>query len=154
MIPIIWAVNCILMKCGIIPVLFVRGIEGGLGIAFRPNDYISFGLSGKYKFIMAQDADSTYVDNQIITDTEFVPLGPDSTYPYTQFVNLATVKQDTKPFGALPYMIRFGIGLYPTEFQTFTADVAYYSANDANNPFTAHALFSITFGFRNYFLKN
>lgn len=133
---------------------FVRGIEGGLGIAFRPNDYISFGLSGKYKFIMAQDADSTYVDNQIITDTEFVPLGPDSTYPYTQFVNLATVKQDTKPFGALPYMIRFGIGLYPTEFQTFTADVAYYSANDANNPFyRTRAVFDYFLGSETIFFE-
>ncbi|WP_158997118.1 PorV/PorQ family protein [Pigmentibacter ruber] len=114
---------------------FVRGIEGGLGVAYKPNDYISFGLSGKYKFIMAQGADSTYVDNQVITNSNFVPLGSSSTYPFNQYLNKSTIKEDDRPFGKLPSMLRFGIGLYPLEFQTITADIAYYSANQANNPF-------------------
>nr|BFD32732.1 hypothetical protein GTC16762_23500 [Pigmentibacter ruber] len=108
---------------------FVRGIEGGLGVAYKPNDYISFGLSGKYKFIMAQGADSTYVDNQVITNSNFVPLGPSSTYPFNQYLNKSTIKEDDRPFGKLPSMLRFGIALYPLEFQTITADIAYYSAN-------------------------
>lgn len=117
---------------------FVRGIEAGLGFAFRPNEYISFGLSGKYKFILAQDAKSTFVDSQTLTkideENNFKPIGT-SSYDYEQYANRTNKTDNTKPFGALPYMIRFGIGLFPIDFQTFSADIAYYSANEAKNPF-------------------
>lgn len=112
----------------------VRGLEFGLGVLYKPNDYFSFGLSGKYKYILSQQGESNLNDNTLLTDVNFVPLGPNS-YPTEQQVNVITDNKYDKPFYSLPYMIRAGIAFYPADFQTFSADLIYHSENKAANPF-------------------
>jgi len=116
---------------------YVRGIEAGLGFLFKPKEYISFGLSGKYKFILSQNAETTYVDNQVVTDSQFNPINNTNDYSdfYEQYINQTTLKHTPEPVGQLPYIIRFGIGWMPTDWQTFTGDVIYTSENNAVNPF-------------------
>ncbi|APJ03304.1 hypothetical protein [Silvanigrella aquatica] len=117
---------------------YISGIELGLGFLFKPNYYFSFGLSGKYKQILYQNGSTNFNDNTILTDESFNPLGPNSyAIPNggSQGVNQITHTQYDKPFNSLPYMIRFGVGFYPAEFQTFSADVNYHSGADAQNIF-------------------
>ncbi len=115
-------------------VFFARGIEFGLGLLFKPNDYFSFGLSGKYKYILLQEGHTNLNENKVLTDLNFVPIGTNS-YPVTQQVNVITAQEYDKPFTYLPYMIRGGIAFYPADFQVFSADIIYHSENNADNSF-------------------
>ena len=116
---------------------FVRGIEAGLGFEYKPKDYIAFGLSGKYKFIMQQGADTTCIDNQVVTDPNFIPVNNGGDYSdfYDQYMNQITKKHSEEPFSELPYMIRFGVAWMPADWQTFSGDFIYHSENNAVNPF-------------------
>ncbi|WP_397601653.1 hypothetical protein [Silvanigrella sp.] len=116
---------------------YVRGIEAGLGFLYKPKEYISFGLSGKYKFILSQNAEGTYVDNQVVTDSQFNPINNSNDYSdfYEQYINQTNIKHTPEPFGQLPYIIRFGIAWMPSDWQTFTSDLIYTSENNAVNPF-------------------